>query len=95
MFDLPEPFGPTTAVVPGSNVTDGPLGERFESGQLQRLQEHQVFLWPGLGRLGGDCPEARAVFWRPAANALGLGGGLFGGLLAGTKPPSASLSLPT
>ena len=35
MFDLPLPFGPTIAVMPGSKTEDGPAGEALEPVQLE------------------------------------------------------------
>ena len=40
MLDLPEPFGPTTQVMPGSSRRRGGGGERLETAQSEALQVH-------------------------------------------------------
>ena len=41
-FDLPEPLGPTTTVMPGLQLQQRLVGEGLEAADLQRLQEHDA-----------------------------------------------------
>ena len=39
-FDLPQPFGPTTAVTPSWKFEDGFVGKRLKADELERLEVH-------------------------------------------------------
>ena len=42
MFDLPQPLGPTTAVMGSGKVNDRPVDEGFEAADLETLDPHDA-----------------------------------------------------
>src|SRR5437867_3932737 len=96
MFDLPQPFGPTTTLTPGENTSRVRSGKDLKPLIVIELRCMESAARPRKARCRiGRCSDSSpsACFLPPAAFQRLSRGGLLGGLLAPPLPPSDRLAV--